>query len=245
MVKKSKVLRNRIGEKYTTNQNQEIEITDYIDANNVTIKFKNNYIVYNLGYSKIIRGQVKTPYYKSVYGIGFLGKGVYKGCKYSKLYDIWNKILQRCYSEKSRYKYKSYKDITVCEEWHNFQNFAKWYEENYNPETMQGWHLDKDILSISCKAYSPKTCCFVPNEINSFFVKREKVECSDKIKFRARIRKNNKEYCLSSFNTQKEAFQKYKTAKEKHIKEVADKWKDQIAEKVYQAMYNYKVEITD
>ena len=36
-----------------------------------------------------------------------------------------------------------------------------------------------------------------------------------------------------------------KIAKELHIKEVADKWKSQIADKTYQAMYNYKVEITD
>ena len=33
--------------------------------------------------------------------------------------------------------------------------------------------------------------------------------------------------------------------KEKYIKEVADKWRDEITEEVYQAMYNYKVEITD
>ena len=33
--------------------------------------------------------------------------------------------------------------------------------------------------------------------------------------------------------------------KEKLIKEVADKWKDLIDLKVYQAMYNYKVEIND
>jgi hypothetical protein len=34
-------------------------------------------------------------------------------------------------------------------------------------------------------------------------------------------------------------------AKESYIKEIADKWKYKIADKVYQALYNYKVEITD
>ena len=42
-----------------------------------------------------------------------------------------------------------------------------------------------------------------------------------------------------------EAFQEYKTVKEKHIKEVAEKWRGKITEKAYQALINYKVEITD
>ena len=37
----------------------------------------------------------------------------------------------------------------------------------------------------------------------------------------------------------------HKTAKEAYIKEVADKWRGQITEQVYEAMYNYKVEIDD
>ena len=34
-------------------------------------------------------------------------------------------------------------------------------------------------------------------------------------------------------------------AKEKYIKEVADHYKGQISDKLYQALYNYEVEITD
>ena len=34
-------------------------------------------------------------------------------------------------------------------------------------------------------------------------------------------------------------------AKEKHIKEIAEKWRGQITEQVYKALINYKVEITD
>lgn len=55
----------------------------------------------------------------------------------------------------------------------------------------------------------------------------------------------NKNKNIGSFNTPEEAFEAYKTAKEKQIKEVADKWKPLIKPKVYQAIYNYKVEITD
>ena len=50
---------------------------------------------------------------------------------------------------------------------------------------------------------------------------------------------------IGSFNTEIEAFQAYKEAKEANIKEVANKWKDQIDPRVYEALMNYHVEITD
>ena len=42
-----------------------------------------------------------------------------------------------------------------------------------------------------------------------------------------------------------EAFLTYKRFKENYIKQVADEYKNLIPDKVYQALYNYKVEITD
>ena len=46
-------------------------------------------------------------------------------------------------------------------------------------------------------------------------------------------------------NTCEEAFEKYKIAKEKYIKELADKWKNNITESVYNALYDYTVDIND
>ena len=40
-------------------------------------------------------------------------------------------------------------------------------------------------------------------------------------------------------------FQVYKVAKEDYIRHVANKWKNQITEECYQALLNYKIEITD
>ena len=57
--------------------------------------------------------------------------------------------------------------------------------------------------------------------------------------------KNFRRYTIAVFDTVEEAFQAYKTEKEKYIKEVADKWKNLISDQVYKAMYNYKVEIID
>ena len=43
----------------------------------------------------------------------------------------------------------------------------------------------------------------------------------------------------------KKAFEIYKYYKEKNIKQVADYYKEHIPEKLYSALYNYQVEITD
>ena len=60
-----------------------------------------------------------------------------------------------------------------------------------------------------------------------------------------RIRKNNHRYTLGLFDTVYEAFNIYKNEKEKYAKELADKYKDKITEKTYNAIINYKIEITD
>jgi hypothetical protein len=161
-------------------------------------------------------------------------------------------MLERSYSKNIKDVQPSYKNVTVCEEWHNFQNFAQCFEENYNPEYMHGWHLDKDILVKGNKVYSPETCCFVPHEVNTLFTKKNVNRgeypigvTNSKWGLRAYVSINNKSTDLGSYRTPEEAFQAYKTAKEQYIKEVADKWKGLISDEVYQAMYNYQVEITD
>ena len=60
------------------------------------------------------------------------------------------------------------------------------------------------------------------------------------------MRKNKgKQEHLGCFKTEIEAFEAYKTAKELYIKEVANKFKSQIDNRAYNALMNYKVEITD
>ncbi len=50
---------------------------------------------------------------------------------------------------------------------------------------------------------------------------------------------------LGDYLTFDEAFQAYKIARESYVKEVANKWKDQIDPRVYEALMNWIVEITD
>lgn len=113
----------------------------------------------------LTRGNVKDRLIRSVFGVGFIGDGEYKPRVKkvkSKVYVLWTGMLQRCYYEKSRDKNTTYKGCTVCDEWHNFQNFAKWFDENY----IDGFDLDKDIKVDGNKVYSPEACIFVSRQDN-------------------------------------------------------------------------------
>jgi hypothetical protein len=69
--------------------------------------------------------------------------------------------------------------------------------------------------------------------------------CRKGEKYGATLNCNKTRVYLGTFDTITDAFNVYKKMKEKRIKEIADKWKDKIEPRVYEAMYNYKVEITD
>lgn len=55
---------------------------------------------------------------------------------------------------------------------------------------------------------------------------------------------SEREY-LGSFQNPNEAFEAYKKAKEAHIKVLANKYKDQIDPRAYDALMRYEVKITD
>lgn len=191
---------------------------------------------------------------------GYTGKGNYKKSTHKKIYEIWRDMLRRCYDEKRLKKYPTYRGCEVCEEWHNFQNFAQWYEENYYEIEGQKMCLDKDILIKGNKIYSPQTCMFVPHRINVLFTKSNNIrgeypigidyqKRSDKLRVRCEICEEGykKRIYLGVFppNEIEKAFMAYKTFKEKYIKQVADEYKDLIPDKLYKALYIYEVEITD
>ena len=244
---------NREGEKYTTNQGYEVEIIKYINKNNCTIRFEDGNVIEEVLFDALKAGKITNPYHKSVYGVGYLGAKKQKNgdIKYKKAHTVWLSMLGRCYSKRYQKEDSPYIGVTVCDEWHNFQNFAKWFYKNYD-FSLHNLELDKDILFKNSKIYSPKTCSFVPKQVNYLFVKNKKGrgkypigvhKCGNK--YGSKISKEKKTLHIGLYNTPEEAFYAYKVAKEDYIKEIADKYKGQISDQVYQAMINYKVEITD
>lgn len=102
--------------------------------------------------------------------------------------------------------------------------------------------------------YSPDTCCFVPQEINTLFTKSNAKRGNLPIgvrkckrKFMTMCKLSGVVTYLGLYNTIEDAFYVYKKAKEAHIKEVAQKYFDdnKITKRVYDALMRYEVEVTD
>lgn len=168
-------------------------------------------------------------------------------------YKLWRSMLSRCYDTYKR-KYYNYIDCTVCEEWHNFQNFAKWYENNYYKIEGIMMNLDKDILIKGNKVYNPETCMFVPQNVNVLFTKSNKIRGLYPIGVSLYRGNKYKSTCsdgkgkslnLGYFITIDDAFDRYKSYKEKLIKDIANGYKDKIPTKLYDAMMEYTVDIKD
>lgn len=250
-----KNFKNRFGELNVNFQGLNMKIVEYRKAIDLTVQFDDGTIVNKVSYGEFSRGSIKNLNYPSIFGKGYIGEGKYKAVEEGRLtkqYRTWISMFSRCYNENTLKKSPTYRGVEVSCRWYNFQNFAEWCEENYNSEIMQGWALDKDILVKRNKIYSPETCCFVPKEINQVFVKCDSErgvypigvsKCGNF--FRVSVNLNKKPLQLTKIKTVGEAFILYKKLKEDEIKRIADKWRGQITEPCYEAMYNYQVEITD
>jgi len=250
----------RIGETKLNKYGSEITIIKYLNSRDIVVRFtKENYET-TTRYDAFLEGRTKNPYDKTICGVGYLGEGGYvktKKCVANPIYVTWDCMLRRVYSDKIHKRKPSYIGCSVTEDWHNFQVFAKWYNENYYKIEDQEMQLDKDILLKGNKVYSPETCIFVPQNINKLFVKKRStrgeypigVHYSERYKSLISSCNNNDNSGLPEFlgcySTPELAFNAYKTYKENIIKQVADKYKNQIPKILYDTMYAYKVEITD
>jgi AP2 domain len=245
----------RIGEISKNKYGSKMVIVQYNSAKDILVKFEKGNVVHTR-YKPFLKGEVKNPYDKSVYGIGYIGEGKYKPTVHREMtpqYKVWRGMLQRCYDKKFQENNMSYLGCIVNDEWHNFQTFAEWYDQNFYEIEGERVHLDKDVLIKGNKVYSPNTCIFVPHRINSLFTKSNSIRGDLPIgvsKDRRTHRYvstywNRKQDYIGMYNTPEEAFEAYKTHKEKYIKETAEQYKDKIPVKLYMSMLKYEVKITD
>ena len=212
-------------------------------------------------YQKFKNGNIKCPYEPRYYGKGYLGEGKYnvkENGKLKKEFKIWYSMLKRCYDPKYQEEHSTYKGCKVEEYLLNFQNAAKWIEDNYYEVPSEKMCLDKDILHKGNKIYSRETCIFVPQRINLLFTKSNKSRGKNPIGVSDLPSGNYIAYCNNGYGkliylgvhaTKEKAFQVYKQYKENVIKEVIDSYEGIIPEPHYSrlktATYNYRVEIDD
>ena len=255
---------NRTGETVINSQGIEMKIIEWENTKKFKVQFNDelNSVREMHNYGVFKRGNIRSLYYKEMLGVGYIGEGKYDSKYYFKnanIYKYWASMVRRCYSDKVIKNKPTYQEIMVCNEWHNFQNFAEWFEDNYYEIEGQRMCLDKDILNKGNKIYSPDNCTITPNDINVLFVKANKsrgelpIGVCYKTRDEVYVAQCNtvtpegkrKNVWLGQYNNPEEAFIAYKTFKEQHIKEVADRYKDKIPPKLYEAMYRYEVEIDD
>ena len=253
---------DRTGEERINSFGSKMIIKEYRTNRDIDVYFPEyNWTFECTNYGNFKRGNIKCPYERSVYGVGYLGEGKYKAKengKFKEEYIIWRSMLQRCYDPKFQEKNSSYKGCSVEDYLLNFQHMAEWIKENYYEVPGETMCLDKDILYKGNKIYSRDTCIFVPQRINTLFTKRNSergnntIGVSDLPSGNYQVNCNNgygKYVYWGSYSTKEEAFNVYKQYKESLIKRTIDSYKGKIPEPYYTrlktAMYNYKVEIDD
>lgn len=245
-------IENRIGEVGKNNFGTLMKIIEYKNCDDIVIEFQDQYKCQkNTTYVNFRRGQVKNPYDKTACGVGYVGEGKYltkENGRSTKLYSCWVHMLERCYYEKNQNLHQSYYGTcSVCDEWLNFQTFAKWYEE-HSYEVNERLHLDKDILFPGNKIYAPDKCILVPQRINELFSYKPKnnglpVGIS-KTKSGKYVARYNGEQ-LGIYDTLDKSYEAYAKKKEEIIKRIAEQYRAIIPQELYNALIRYKVDINN
>jgi hypothetical protein len=248
---------NRIGQVRKNKFGSLMEVVEYNDCKDIWVKFLDNGNKVHTLWKHFLSGSVKSVHDKTVHGVGYIGEGIYKPSLNGKKiiqYKIWADMIRRCYNDNYHKNQPTYKDCSVSDEWHNFQNFAAWYDKNYYEIEDQRICLDKDILVKGNKVYSPDTCVFVPQVINNLFVKKDAsrgslpigVSFDNKIKkYISHCNYQGKTVHLGCYDTVNDAFLAYKEAKEELIKQTANEYKNKIPDNLFVAMLKYEVHIND
>lgn len=139
-----------------------------------------------------------------------------------KSYTTWKNMIVRCYSESFQERQPTYKDCTVCKEWLTYSNFKAFYDAYY----VDGWQLDKDLLIVGNKVYSPETCIFIPRELNLLLTDNESLRGKHPKgvsfnkalnKYHAVCKANGKPRHIGFFSTPEEASKAYQEFKAKHV----------------------------
>lgn len=109
----------------------------------------------------------KCPAYQGVGKSINTAKTRKRNVTYTKAYRVWSMLLRMD-------RGWEWSKGELCEEWKEFENFEKWFDENY-------YEIPDDKMEFSFKLFnpdntyiSPETSCFLPLSINKI-VSRKKI----------------------------------------------------------------------
>lgn len=164
----------------------------------------------------------------------------------TRSYKLWYDVQYRCKIggpyQKARPTYQG-----CVNYFSGYQPFVDWCQSQVGYMEIDScgryWALDKDLLNdTDLIGYSPKTCCFVPVELNGLLqlqsskrnnfpigvIKRDR----KKKPFSAQINLEGKNKYLGSYKTAQEAHKAWQMAKRTKVCEMIDKYKDLVDSRV-------------
>lgn len=139
----------------------------------------------------------------------------------------------------------------MCPEWLNDkESFYEWVNDGnfYEIDGEPTVHLDKDILVKGNMIYSPDTCIFAPASINELFGGSSNKQNNGLPKGVKKVGDKYKPQLKGYrevFDTVQDAWEVYREHLQAKIIVTADKYVGKIPYKLYQAMLNWKIDITD
>ena len=252
-----RVMKSLIGQEFSTNTSGKCFVIGYKNNRNVVVAFYNPIYFTTCELGDLRKGKVKNPLFPSIYGKGCVGVGKYSP-EDKRLFTLWKSMMRRAYCEDFKLKNLTYKDVSVCKEWLDFQVFAEWCvsqkgfeskDENNKP-----FQLDKDGMVIGNKIYSPTTCCFLPQKVNKLLMRPNKkvgkyltgVDYSSKSDmYLSRFNYLGRKKSLGNFSTEKEAHEAHREAKVNYLKELLNYYKADLDEDVYKILLNTPLSFWD
>ena len=231
----------------------KMEIVAYRSATDMDVLIDDKYLLTGQRYGNFIRRNIKNPYHRSVYGMGYIGEGKYAARDDSIYYCTWRTMIRNCCKGTRTSKILPPSDCAVIEEWHNFQTFAAWMKPNYYRLDNERVVLNKGILLKGNELYSDKFCIFVPHKIHHL-VKRGKgtlggIPTGVTMLKNGRFQAGHGKTYIATFSTQTKAFRAFKLAKEARIRRAIDSYCGKIPEphytKLRDALYAYEISFDD
>jgi len=240
-----------VGSVLRNNQGSEFVIEKIEGRMKVSIRYLDIHGHASVEAATLIKlGSIKNPYQPKIYGVGFMGVGPFRsaiGSIRTPEYEAWKAMMSRAYDKSLHARNPAYIGCSVCPEWHNFQNFAAWLNDQPN-WGRSGFELDKDVTKAGNKTYGPEFCELLPRRINALRMTpkgREGlppgVSISPNGKYRAQCRDGSVCVKLGTHDTKEDAFMAYKVFKEGVIREAADEFRSVISDRVYKSMISHEV----
>lgn len=137
-----------------------------------------------------------------------------------------------------------YEDVTICEEWKDFETFYEWLKDNW-VDCDERVDLDKDLLGKNNKIYSPQTCCLIPHSLNVSIRIPNKQEARgianwDEKRQAYKIRIDVGKYHINTQRRKyKDAMDLYFVKKDEFVKALAEDYRDIILPSVYEQFMQY------